>query len=305
MQTEVDRSIGVADSREASERERRRLRRVCAIVTDPLSFHSYTSLRHVVESGFEVPLVLVGVPETGAAYRRSKRPAPLQPFFNDWKLLWAASDLLLPRTATRLEPDLDSTWSLERLKVDVPALQAAKIIPVEYERSGSHTHRLSAELVDAIRATCDAVVLLGFNRILRGPVITAAPYGVLSLHPADTFHYRGRPHGFFEWLNREERIGFTIQRINDELDGGEVLLQRHVPLRGMPSRRIALAELWNASLPDMFTVALQRLDRDGPDARYPTPGPESRLHRQRDADRFPNAVRYAWRNLLVRVGIER
>jgi hypothetical protein len=47
-------------------------------------------------------------------------------------------------------------------------------------------------------------------------------YGVLSYHPGDIRKYRGQPQGLWEFLNGEDQMGVTVQRINETLDGGDI-----------------------------------------------------------------------------------
>ena len=63
--------------------------------------------------------------------------------------------------------------------------------------------------------------------ILRGDILTATKYGVISFHHADNKINRGHPPGFWEVFNKEDSTGFTIQKLTEELDGGNVLYQGH------------------------------------------------------------------------------
>lgn len=48
-------------------------------------------------------------------------------------------------------------------------------------------------------------------------------YGVLSYHHGDPSKYRGRPAGFYEFLNNEDYVGAMVQKINNTIDKGQVL----------------------------------------------------------------------------------
>lgn len=48
-------------------------------------------------------------------------------------------------------------------------------------------------------------------------------YGILSYHHGNPSKYRGRPAGFYEFLNNEDYIGAIVQKINNTIDKGEVL----------------------------------------------------------------------------------
>lgn len=84
-----------------------------------------------------------------------------------------------------------------------------------------------AEL-EKIRATgLDAIVRCG-GGILKGDVLQVCPFGVLSFHHADNDINRGGPAGFWEVFHKQPSTGFIIQRLTEELDGGDVILKGSV-----------------------------------------------------------------------------
>ena len=46
---------------------------------------------------------------------------------------------------------------------------------------------------------------------------------ILSYHHGDPAKYRGRPAGFYEIFNKEKKIGIIVQKLNNQLDAGEIL----------------------------------------------------------------------------------
>ena len=70
----------------------------------------------------------------------------------------------------------------------------------------------------------DCIVRCG-SGILRGDILEIPKLGVISFHHGDNRNNRGGPSGFWEVLNREPSSGFIIQKLNNELDGGEVLFR--------------------------------------------------------------------------------
>ena len=59
--------------------------------------------------------------------------------------------------------------------------------------------------------------------ILRGEILNSSRLGIVSFHHADNRINRGGPSGFWEVYEKSPTTGFTIQILNDELDGGNVL----------------------------------------------------------------------------------
>ena len=76
----------------------------------------------------------------------------------------------------------------------------------------------------------DILVRCG-SGILRGGILKASRFGVISFHHADNRINRGGPAGFWEVYFRQDTTGFTIQRLTEELDGGDVLMRGHFPTR--------------------------------------------------------------------------
>lgn len=77
------------------------------------------------------------------------------------------------------------------------------------------------EIVDRVARDCDAVILFGFG-LVRGPILEATEFGVLSFHPADIRSYRGMgPPAVFR--DGRDRCGATLQRLTESIDGGEIV----------------------------------------------------------------------------------
>ena len=80
---------------------------------------------------------------------------------------------------------------------------------------------LPQDAVKLTRENCDVAIRFGFG-LLRGDILEAPEFGVLSFHLADIRQYRGL--GVQQaWLDDRERMGVTLQRINEEIDGGEIV----------------------------------------------------------------------------------
>lgn len=82
------------------------------------------------------------------------------------------------------------------------------------------------EKIDSLNI--DLLIRCG-SGILRGGILDICPKGIISFHHADNDINRGGPPGFWEVLNKQKRTGFTIQLLNEELDGGEVIFKGFIP----------------------------------------------------------------------------
>lgn len=87
------------------------------------------------------------------------------------------------------------------------------------------------ETVDSIAPIgADLMVLIGGYGIVKEPLLSAVPGGILSYHHGDMRKYRGQPAGFWELYHGEEEMGVTVQRIAAGLDKGTPIKEIKVPI---------------------------------------------------------------------------
>jgi hypothetical protein len=91
-------------------------------------------------------------------------------------------------------------------------------------KSGLVVRYCDADLAEIKQRNLD-VLIRGGSGILRGGILTVCPLGIVSFHHANNTVNRGSPPGFWEVYNREPSTGFIIQRLSEELDGGDVLFR--------------------------------------------------------------------------------
>ncbi len=103
---------------------------------------------------------------------------------------------------------------------DVPCFGDADIQYVSPITDGNWSE-LPSQTVTEIGEHCDVVVRYGFG-LIRGEILDTTEYGVLSFHPADIREYRGlgAPQA---WLDDRDRLGMTLQRLNEQIDSGEIV----------------------------------------------------------------------------------
>ena len=68
----------------------------------------------------------------------------------------------------------------------------------------------------------DILLRHGFG-IIKGEVLNSTKFGIWSFHHGDNSINRGGPAGFWEIVLNEDYVGVTLQKLTDELDGGEVI----------------------------------------------------------------------------------
>lgn len=91
------------------------------------------------------------------------------------------------------------------------------------------------------------LLIRGCSGILRGEILDVCPNGVISFHHADNDINRGGPPGFWEVYEKVPRTGFIIQRLKNELDGGDVLYKGFISTSWFYT--LNLANLYDVSNP--------------------------------------------------------
>ena len=120
---------------------------------------------------------------------------------------------------------------------------------------GGFVYRYESEDLAAITALDLDVLVRAGSGILRGKILHSARYGILSLHHADNRINRGGPPGFWEVLHKEPYTGFVIQKLTEELDGGEILFRGSLPTQySFLRNQISVYE----STTDHFATVLRR-----------------------------------------------
>ena len=74
----------------------------------------------------------------------------------------------------------------------------------------------------------DLIVLAGYMRVIKDPDAFPAP--IINVHPSLLPKYKGL-HAVEQAMEAGEKFtGCTVHYVNEELDGGEIILQKQVPI---------------------------------------------------------------------------
>ncbi len=68
----------------------------------------------------------------------------------------------------------------------------------------------------------DLIIRFSFN-IISGEILNASKNGIWSFHHADNDINRGGPAGFWEVFLKQTNTGVTLQRLSNNLDGGDII----------------------------------------------------------------------------------
>jgi phosphoribosylglycinamide formyltransferase-1 len=137
---------------------------------------------------------------------------------------------------------------------DAPILDIARefSIPNAYLPPGGFRTRLEPQAeVDLVRILRDAgvelVALAGFMRVLKAPMLNAFPRRIVNIHPSLLPKFPGLE-AWRQALEAGETLtGCTVHYVDEEIDHGDVIAQREVPILAddTPERlhaRIQIAE---------------------------------------------------------------
>ncbi len=150
--------------------------------------------------------------------------------------------------------------------LEAPILEIAREFSVAnaYLPPGEFRTRLEPksemELVRMLRdAGVELVILAGFMRVLKAPMLEAFPRRILNIHPSLLPKYPGLE-AWKQALAAGEKItGCTVHCVDERIDHGEIIAQREVPI--LPNdtpetlhARIQIAEhaLYPAAIAELY-----------------------------------------------------
>lgn len=85
------------------------------------------------------------------------------------------------------------------------------------------------DIINRIRQfNLDVLLLIGGFGIIKEPLLSITPIGILSYHHGDMRKYRGMPPGFWELYYGEKEMGITVQILSKRLDAGKPVMERSI-----------------------------------------------------------------------------
>ena len=121
--------------------------------------------------------------------------------------------------------------------LDAPILDIARefSVPNAYLPPGQFRTRLEptveVELVQMLRdAGVELVVLAGFMRVLKQPMLQAFPRRIINIHPSLLPKFPGLEAWRQALAAGEKVTGCTVHFVDDKVDHGEIIAHREVPI---------------------------------------------------------------------------
>jgi len=152
--------------------------------------------------------------------------------------------------------------------LDAPILEIARefAIPNAYFPPGQFRTRLEpnaeAELVQMLRdADVDLVVLAGFMRVLKSPILEAFPRRIINIHPSLLPKFPGLE-AWKQALDAGETVtGCTVHYVDEKIDHGDLIAQREVPILPNDSAESLHARIQIAEH-ELYPAVIEKLCRE-------------------------------------------
>jgi len=152
--------------------------------------------------------------------------------------------------------------------IDAPILDIARefSVPNAYLPPGKFRTRLEpateAELVRMLRdADVEVVVLAGFMRVLKSPMLNAFPRRIINIHPSLLPKFPGLE-AWKQALGAGEAFtGCTVHYVDEEIDHGDIIAQQQVPVLPNDTAETLHARIQIAEH-ELYPAAIAQLSRE-------------------------------------------
>jgi phosphoribosylglycinamide formyltransferase-1 len=152
--------------------------------------------------------------------------------------------------------------------VDAPILDIAREFSVSnaYLPPGQFRTRLEptieTELVQMLRdAEAELIVLAGFMRVLKSPMLKAFPRRIINIHPSLLPKFPGLEAWKQALAAGEIVTGCTVHYVDEKIDHGDIIAQREVPILPNDSAESLHARIQIAEH-ELYPAAIDKLSRE-------------------------------------------
>ncbi|WP_323191113.1 formyltransferase family protein [Halostella sp. PRR32] len=114
-------------------------------------------------------------------------------------------------------------------------------------------------VTDTIADDCSVVIRFGFG-LLKGRILTDPEHGVLSTHGSDIRQYRGMGPKI-SFVRGDDEVSVTLQRLTEDIDGGEIVDVSSRELPPHPTLDEVLATVRDLQS-ESYAAGIEKLRRD-------------------------------------------
>jgi methionyl-tRNA formyltransferase len=122
-----------------------------------------------------------------------------------------------------------------------------------------HTNDIySQEALEFIRKkNLDVLLLIDGFGIIKEPLLSIAPHGILSYHHGNMRKYRGQPPAFWELYNGDKEMGVTVQILTDGLDCGIPAIEKTIAINSGDTVKKLTERAYRESIPMMYEALVK------------------------------------------------
>ena len=142
--------------------------------------------------------------------------------------------------------------------VSIDAVEYYKKINIPFITTQS---KYSSEVLKFIKSTNpDVLFRIGWG-IIKEPLLSISPIGILSYHHGNIRKYRGQPPGFWQLYNKEREAKVTVQILEEGIDCGAIIAEVDVPIYSRDSYKSFNRRLYTSSY-DLVAKACKNLSNN-------------------------------------------
>jgi len=199
-----------------------------------------------------------------------------------------------PKPAGRGKKPKETPVKIIAQKYKIPTLSPAKLDQEEF-------------IEKLKKISPDLIVVAAYGKIFPKVILTLPKYGVLNVHPSLLPKYRGPSPIQFAILDGEKKTGITIIKMDENLDEGDIVAQKEIPIDKSGTTASLLqklaklgAKLLIDTLPDWFARKIKPKKQNNLKASYTSQLTKAdgkiNLSNQPTPEKFDRMVRafYPW-----------
>lgn len=167
--------------------------------------------------------------------KRSYRCVKKRGFLRAVALAWLKAIIAIERRIFVRNPQLKSAFQLHHL--DTFHVQKIHVRPLR--STSGWVYRYREDDLETLRSLNLDILFRCGSEILQGRILDICEFGIITINHGNNDVIRGGAPGFWEVLAQKPSTGFVIQRLRNEIDGGNVLMRGAVPTKPTYAQNLA------------------------------------------------------------------
>jgi len=118
-----------------------------------------------------------------------------------------------------------------------------------------------SKLKNFLRSKNPDVIISSQGHFVNKDILKIPKYGVINKHAGLLPKYRGAYPVFWAMLNREKKIGVTIHYMNNKIDGGDIIIQKEIPISKVDTFETLYSKVINVT-PSLFVESINAIQNN-------------------------------------------